>query len=134
MLRQTIGPLFTDLYELTMAAGYFQASKTEETATFELFVRDLPENRNYIVAAGLAQAVEYLTGFRFDAGEIDYLHYSTGIKWYSRIWITNHSSLPLLHKITYGCQPQEKHYNDYNSSFFCHTLLISANFRLKNNK
>ena len=50
--------LITDLYQLTMAAGYFEAGKTQERATFELFVRRLPHNRNFILAAGLAQAVE----------------------------------------------------------------------------
>ena len=34
--------LITDLYQLTMAAGYFEAGKTQERATFELFVRKLP--------------------------------------------------------------------------------------------
>jgi len=65
--------LHTDLYQLTMAAGYFEAGKTQERATFELFVRRLPHNRNFILAAGLAQAVEYLLNFRFTTEEIAYL-------------------------------------------------------------
>ncbi|MEK7403788.1 MAG: nicotinate phosphoribosyltransferase [Acidobacteriota bacterium] len=65
--------LLTDLYELTMAAGYVQAGKTNETATFELFVRYLPAQRNFVIAAGLAQVVEYLLEARFSAGDIDYL-------------------------------------------------------------
>ena len=65
--------LNTDLYELTMAAGYFAAGKTNEVATFELTTRRLPENRNFLVAAGLEQAVEYLRNLRFEAAEIDYL-------------------------------------------------------------
>ncbi len=65
--------LLTDLYQLTMAAGYFEARRTEDRATFELFVRNLPRQRNFIVAAGLAQAVEYLQDLRFTAEEIDYL-------------------------------------------------------------
>jgi nicotinate phosphoribosyltransferase len=65
--------LHTDLYELTMAAGYFQAAKTHDRATFELFVRRLPPNRDSLLAAGLAQAVEYLLNLRFTAEEIDYL-------------------------------------------------------------
>jgi nicotinate phosphoribosyltransferase len=44
--------LLTDLYELTMAAGYFQ-NRFDGRATFELFVRHLPPHRNYLVAAGL---------------------------------------------------------------------------------
>ena len=65
--------LLTDLYELTMAAGYFEAGKTHDKATFELSVRRLPHNRNFILAAGLAQAVEYLLDFRITPEEIDYL-------------------------------------------------------------
>jgi len=65
--------LLTDLYQLTMAAGYYQAGRTREQATFELFVRHLPRNRNFIVAAGLQQAVDYLLNLRFSAEEIAYL-------------------------------------------------------------
>jgi nicotinate phosphoribosyltransferase len=65
--------LLTDFYQLTMAAGYFQAAKSRERATFELFVRTLPHNRNFILAAGLAQAVEYLLNLRFTSEEIAYL-------------------------------------------------------------
>lgn len=65
--------LLTDLYQLTMAAGYWSAGKTEEIATFELFVRRLPPHRNYLIAAGLEQAVEYLLGLRFEEEEIRYL-------------------------------------------------------------
>jgi nicotinate phosphoribosyltransferase len=71
--RSTARALFTDFYQLTMAAGYFEAGKTNERATFELFVRRLPYNRNFIVAAGLAQAVEYLLSLRFVEEEIAYL-------------------------------------------------------------
>lgn len=65
--------LLTDLYQLTMAAGYFQAGKASERATFELFSRRLPPNRNYVIAAGLQQAVEYLLNFSFTREEIAYL-------------------------------------------------------------
>src|SRR5580658_11021741 len=65
--------LLTDLYQLTMAAGYYQAGRTKEQATFELFVRHLPRNRNFILAAGLQQAVDYLLNLRFSSEEIAYL-------------------------------------------------------------
>lgn len=65
--------LLTDLYELTMAAGFVAAGKHRDTATFELFARRLPPNRNYLVAAGLAQAIEYLSTLRFTDEEIGYL-------------------------------------------------------------
>src|SRR5579863_9950634 len=65
--------LNTDLYQLTMAAGYFAAGKTSDLATFEISIRRLPDNRNFLVAAGLEQAVEYLLNLRFQSHEIEYL-------------------------------------------------------------
>ena len=65
--------LNTDLYELTMAAGYFVAGKALEVATFELSVRRLPDSRNFLLAAGLQQAVEYLQNLQFKREEIEYL-------------------------------------------------------------
>jgi nicotinate phosphoribosyltransferase len=64
--------LLTDLYELTMAAGYLQ-TRFEARATFELFARSLPPRRNYLVAAGLEQALEFLENVRFSPEEIAYL-------------------------------------------------------------
>jgi nicotinate phosphoribosyltransferase len=64
--------LLTDLYELTMAAGYLQTG-FDATATFELFVRHLPPQRNYLVAAGLEQALEYLEKVQFTPDEIAFL-------------------------------------------------------------
>jgi nicotinate phosphoribosyltransferase len=65
--------LLTDLYQLTMAAGYFEAGKVGDRGAFELFVRRAPHHRNYILAAGLQQAVDYLLNLRFDADDIAYL-------------------------------------------------------------
>ena len=65
--------LLTDLYQLTMAAGYFEAGKAGEIATFELFFRHLPRYRNFVLSAGLEQAVEYLVNLRFTDDEIRYL-------------------------------------------------------------
>jgi nicotinate phosphoribosyltransferase len=65
--------LLTDLYELTMAAGYYEAGKSHEIATFELFFRRLPRYRNYVVAAGLTQAVDYLLNLKFTDPEMEYL-------------------------------------------------------------
>ncbi|HEY8490215.1 MAG TPA: nicotinate phosphoribosyltransferase [Dehalococcoidia bacterium] len=64
--------LFTDLYELTMAASY-QREGMEGTATFSLFVRKLPEERAFLVAAGLEDVLNYLRDFRFTPESIDYL-------------------------------------------------------------
>ncbi len=72
--------LNTDLYQLTMAAGYFAAGKTADVATFELSVRRLPATRNFLVAAGLQQAVEYLTTLKFREDEISYLRHQPQFK------------------------------------------------------
>jgi nicotinate phosphoribosyltransferase len=66
------GPLFTDLYELTMAAGYF-AHRVFDTATFSLYIRDVYSTRNFFVAAGLEQVLDELAGFRLSDDEMDYL-------------------------------------------------------------
>ena len=70
--------LSTDLYELTMAAGYFQGGAAGR-ASFELFVRDLPAGRGYLVAAGLDQALGYLETLRFTPDEIAYLRTVPGL-------------------------------------------------------
>ena len=64
--------LFTDLYELTMAQAY-AAEHMNQLAVFELTFRKLPPNRNYIVAAGIADVLEFLSTFRFATEELDYL-------------------------------------------------------------
>ena len=66
------GGLSTDLYELTMAAGYHAAGRMPR-ASFELFVRALPPTRGYLVAAGLEQALEYLGSWRFTPDDVAYL-------------------------------------------------------------
>src|SRR5579864_5982066 len=70
-IRENSG-LLTDLYELTMAAGYFQTG-FDARATFELFVRRLPSERNFLVAAGLEQALEFIENVRFTPEDIDYV-------------------------------------------------------------
>src|SRR5690242_11231712 len=64
--------LLTDLYELTMAAAYVQ-NHFHARATFELFVRQLPHRRNYLVAAGLEQALDFLENVRFSDEDVSYL-------------------------------------------------------------
>ena len=66
------GGLSTDLYELTMAAGYHAAGEMPR-ASFELFVRALPPSRGFLVAAGLDQALEYLESLRYTSEDVAYL-------------------------------------------------------------
>ena len=70
--RLTHSALLTDLYQLTMAAAYVQTGVAER-ATFELFVRALPPNRSFLLAAGLETALDYLENLRFTAEEVTYL-------------------------------------------------------------
>jgi nicotinate phosphoribosyltransferase len=66
------GALSTDLYQLTMMAGYVRNGLTGR-ATFELFVRRLPPHRKYLICAGLGDAIDYLEQLRFTADDIAYL-------------------------------------------------------------
>ncbi|KPK37773.1 MAG: nicotinate phosphoribosyltransferase [Gammaproteobacteria bacterium SG8_47] len=67
--------LLTDLYQLTMLQGYFE-QRMDERAAFEFFVRNLPAGRNFLMAAGLAQALDYLEHLRFMPEELDWLNRS----------------------------------------------------------
>jgi nicotinate phosphoribosyltransferase len=64
--------LLTDLYQLTMLQAYYDQGMTD-TAVFEFFVRKLPPGRNFLIAAGLEQALDFLEDLRFTAREIDWL-------------------------------------------------------------
>ena len=64
--------LLTDLYQLTMLQGYFEQSM-EDIAVFEFFVRKLPKNRNFLMAAGLEQALDFLKNLHFMPEELEWL-------------------------------------------------------------
>ena len=64
--------LLTDLYQLTMLDAYHQLGMNEP-AVFEFFVRRLPSSRNFLVAAGLEQVLDYLENLRFTAAELEWL-------------------------------------------------------------
>jgi nicotinate phosphoribosyltransferase len=64
--------LATDLYQLTMSAAYFEKRRAH-AATFEMFVRRMPADRGYLIAAGLEQVVHYLLSLRFGADAIAFL-------------------------------------------------------------
>lgn len=71
--------LATDFYQLTMGAAYYQynlennINETDDIATFELFIRKFPKNRNYLIFAGLEQAIQYLQNARFTERTIEFL-------------------------------------------------------------
>ena len=64
--------MFTDLYELTMCSSYFD-NKKFEPATFDLFIRRLPENRSYLLFAGLEQVLLFLESVKFTEKHLAYL-------------------------------------------------------------
>ena len=69
----TVSPaLLTDLYQLTMLQAYFE-EQMRDTAVFSLFVRRLPERRNYLLACGLADVLAYLETLRFDEEALRFL-------------------------------------------------------------
>ena len=68
----TPSALFVDLYELTMAQVYYERGMTSE-AVFELTVRELPAGWDYLIAAGLERALNYLESLRFSGDDLDYL-------------------------------------------------------------
>jgi nicotinate phosphoribosyltransferase len=65
-------PLLTDLYQINMIQAYLDHGDTD-TAVFELFVRGLPPRRGFLLAAGLAQTLDFLEQLRFSSADIDWL-------------------------------------------------------------
>jgi nicotinate phosphoribosyltransferase len=65
-------PLLTDLYQLNMIQAYLDGGMTD-TAVFEFFFRKFPPSRGFLVAAGLAQLVEFLEELRFGESELKWL-------------------------------------------------------------
>lgn len=65
--------LHTDLYQLTMMAANYHQRRGNTIASCELFVRKLPQNRKYIVVAGIEQALEYLQNVKFSDNDIEVL-------------------------------------------------------------
>ncbi len=76
MSRADVSPLLTDLYQLTMIQGYLEHGMTAP-ASFEFFARRLPQNRGFLLACGLEQALQYLEQLSFSDDEIAWLE-STG--------------------------------------------------------
>jgi nicotinate phosphoribosyltransferase len=94
-LKEENMSLFTDYYELTMCASYFD-NKNFEPATFDLFIRRLPENRSYFLFAGLEQSLQYLQSIKFTNEQLaylkkqgfnqDFLDYLHGFRFTGDVW------------------------------------------------
>ncbi|PWJ55621.1 nicotinate phosphoribosyltransferase [Dyadobacter jejuensis] len=65
--------LLTDLYQLTMAYGYWKSGMAEKEAVFNLYFRKHPFQGGYTVACGLGSVIDYIKEFRFDASDLAYL-------------------------------------------------------------
>src|SRR5690242_6969778 len=65
--------VFTDLYAFTMAAAYIQGGEAERQVSCELFVRRLPKNRRYLVAAGLQEILNALVHWQLDDRQLEFL-------------------------------------------------------------
>jgi nicotinate phosphoribosyltransferase len=101
-LKEENMSLFTDFYELTMCASYFD-NKNFEPATFDLFIRRLPENRYYILVAGLEQCLQYLQSIRFTDEHLAYLKtqgfnrnfldYLRGFRFTGEVWAVPEGTL-----------------------------------------
>ncbi len=65
--------MLVDFYELTMANGFFENGRGNETAYFDMFFRKVPDNAGYAVMAGVQQVIEYLENLKFTNEDIEYL-------------------------------------------------------------
>jgi nicotinate phosphoribosyltransferase len=83
MIQRAYG-LSTDLYQIAMAAAFFDNGLGKERATFEMFVRKLPKTRSYLIAAGLEQVLDYLHSLQFTAEQIDFIRHHPSFKNVSR--------------------------------------------------
>ncbi|BCS52560.1 nicotinate phosphoribosyltransferase [Geobacter sp. SVR] len=86
--------LLTDLYELTMLAGYLEEGMADKPAIFDLFFRTNPFEGSYAVFAGLGPALDYLEGLRFLPGELRYLQ---------KLGIFRPRLLEYLREFRFGC-------------------------------
>ena len=71
--------LLTDLYQLSMAYGYWASGSAHKEAVFQLYFRHNPFHSGYTVAAGIQAAVEYIRDFQFGDEDLDYIRTLTGV-------------------------------------------------------
>jgi len=72
MMNPLTSPLLTDLYQLTMLQGYIDHDM-HGTSVFEFFVRIMPDNRNFLIAAGLETVLTFLEECRFSPEDLEFL-------------------------------------------------------------
>jgi nicotinic acid phosphoribosyltransferase len=77
--RPELSALLTDLYQLTMAYGYWKTAAADRDSVFHLYFRKQPFAGGFAVCAGLEQAVRFLTSLRFTDSDLDYLRTLKGV-------------------------------------------------------
>lgn len=77
-LYNTSLSLLTDLYQLTMAYGYWKAGKSEQEAVFNLYFRKHPFQGGFTIACGLSSVIDYLNAYRFTEDDLAYVGSITG--------------------------------------------------------
>ena len=99
-MRQTYSPLLTDLYQLTMAYGYWQLNMHEQEAAFHLLFRKNPFQGNYALHCGLASVVAFLNDWRFQPDDLAYLATLTSP---DNTPLFPQAFLDYLEKLTFSC-------------------------------
>lgn len=84
--------LYIDFYEITMAYTYFKEHLLDVEATFDMFVRKIPDQGGYIVVNGLHDLIERIENFKFEADHIEYLR---STKMFDEAFLTYLSTLKL---------------------------------------
>ncbi|WP_457769357.1 nicotinate phosphoribosyltransferase [Limosilactobacillus reuteri] len=78
--------LLTDLYEFSMANGYYHTLPRDKQARFDVFYRRAPDNGSFVISAGLMQVIDQVKNWHFSTGDIDYLpslnHFSDDFLFY----------------------------------------------------
>lgn len=99
LYKQGFG-LMTDLYQLTMAYGYWKNNLHERPAVFNLFFRKNPFHGNYTIACGLELVIDYLQNFQFSKNDLEYLK---GLKGADNQALFSESFLHYLHEMNFSC-------------------------------
>jgi len=100
MIYKSSLALLTDLYELTMAYGYWKLGMMERQASFSLSFRRRPFGGNYAIAAGLQTAIEFIEAFRFGESDLTYLE---GLKTPNGEYLFEPKFLDYLSKLSLNC-------------------------------
>jgi nicotinate phosphoribosyltransferase len=92
--------LLTDLYQLTMAQGYFLLNMAQKKACFHLFFRKRPFDGEYAIASGLEPFLEFFEQFRYAKEDVEYL---SSIKAQDGSFLFKHSFLEYLKNLRFTC-------------------------------